>query len=53
MQAEWVLGFWNGIVSLVCLLSIIYCLTNENYPMWQRLVGLVIIVFIAMIMLVD
>ena len=53
MQADWVLGLWNGVVSLAALVAVIFCLTNENYPLWQRLIGFVAIVFVAMIMLVD
>ena len=29
MQADWVIGLWNGIVSLFGLVSFIFVLSNE------------------------
>lgn len=53
MSADWVLGLWNGVIGLGGLMAIIYCLTNENFPTWQRLIGCIVILFIGAFMIVD
>ena len=53
MDASWVLGLWNAIVSLGFVISLIFCLTNEDYPLWQRLIGAVVILLIGAFLIVD
>ena len=40
------LGLFNFVVSLGGGIAMILCLTNENFPMWQRLIGFIVIIFI-------
>lgn len=47
------LGLFNFVVSLGGGIAMILCLTNENFPMWQRLIGFIVIIFIGAFMIVD